>query len=331
MFQTITTWNFIRLESDLEKVESDVQLRGYNRDTFLTGRFSTKIANREIEPLSVSDIADILCPSRRDLYFKKGKNRGAVKSRKTWGRVGGQAVQNFAFTLFKKCRGMKSIRSYQEVIREIDIVSKDFGRENLRILRDLDGLKRRPDEDPYWLLKLLTYNGRAELGLRLLHTLLSRGDNREMNIEDLEITIDGIKPNPVQIGINRPAKPDFIVEKHKVVGDIKTGIGGFKDHYLLTCAGYALAYENERGEDSNIDFGIIYFFPTRYSVHAKPISLGQVYIFPIDDDLRDWFLKTRDRAYDTVSDDSFPVFPGDKTHCPYCQFIDSCVSEGLEL
>jgi len=331
MFQIITAWNLVYLKNNLQKTVENIKLRGYNREAFLTGEFLSKITSKEIKPLSVSDIADFLCPSRRDLYFKKGKNRIIKRGRKTWGSIAGRVVENFAFTLFNKFHEMKNSWSYSKIIKKTNSFSESFKGKNFQNFQNLNKLKGRPDEESDWLLKLLTYNGRAELGLRLLHKVLSKEKDNEMNIDDIEIKTSELKPNPKQIGINRPVKPDFLVEKYKVVGDIKSGIGGFKDRYLLTCAGYALACENERGKEGDINFGIIYFLPTRYSEHAKPVSFGQVYIFPIDDALREWFLNIRDRAYQIVSMDSPPIFPEDKSHCSYCQFYDVCKSQGLKL
>lgn len=333
MFQIITAWNFLYSESDLEKAVSNIRLRGYDSTTFLTGEFARRIANREIRSLSVSDIADTLCPSRRDLYFKKGRNRGRISRRKTWGQVAGKIVENFAFTMFNefKSNKMKNSWSYLKVEKDVDSLSRKFKSNNKLSFLAISNLKSRPDEDPDWLLKLLTYNGRAELGLKLLHELVLKEGNKEMDIVDLKITQDELKPNPKQIGISSGVKPDFIIEKYKIIGDIKSGIGGFKDYYLLTCTGYALAYENEKGRNNDINFGIIYFFPTRYSEHAKPISFGQVYIFPIDDSLRDWFLVSRNQAYDIISQDSPPDFPSDTKHCSYCQFYSVCESQGLRL
>jgi len=333
MFQIITAWNFVRLKNDLKKDVNAITLRGYNPSTFLTGEFSRKIYNHEIRSLSVSDIADFLCPNRRDLYLKKGKNINKVRRKKTWGGVAGRIVEKFIFDSFNEFKSYKASSSwlYSKVIKDVNYMSKNFGNENSSSFSELDKLKSRGDEDPNWLLKLLTYNGRAELGLRLLHKMMSKGKKNEMDVMDLEITQDELNPKPWQIGISRGVKPDFISKKYKVVGDIKTGIGGFKDYYLLTCAGYALAYENEMGKDGNINFGIIYFFPTRYSEHAKPISFGQVYIFPIDDALRNWFINIRNDAYRIISKELPPSFPDDKSHCSYCQFFDVCKSQGLRL
>jgi len=336
VFRIITSWNFVQPEKDLEKAVSNIKLRGYaDKETFLTGQFAAKVANKEIRSLSVGDIADFLCPSRRDLYFKKGKNRMKTKSQKTWGGVAGRLVENFTLKVFSECQQSKNPWSYSKIKQRTGHLSRDFKKENFHDFDSLNKLKSRPGEEPDWLLKSLTYSGRAELGLKLLHMALTDSEKKisAMQMKDLEISTEKLKPHPEQIGISQPAKPDFLVEKCKIVGDIKSAIGGFKDYYFLTCAGYALAYENCKGRGNDIDFGIIYFFPTRYTEYAKPISFGQVYLFPIDDGLRDWFLKTRNKAYDIISKDSPPDFPYEKggNHCPFCHFRDTCVSQGLVL
>ncbi|MCD6573463.1 MAG: CRISPR-associated protein Cas4, partial [Thermoplasmata archaeon] len=136
-----------------------------------------------------------------------------------------------------------------------------------------------------------------------------------------------------QVGINLPASPDFIIPKYGIVGDIKTGIE-FKPHFQLTCAGYALAYENVKGIGNDINWGIIYFFPTRNpSLFRKSITFAQVYIFPIDDYLRKEFLAKRDEAYDIISKSQKPALPrsNERKHCEYCRFREICIRDGLDL
>jgi len=107
--------------------------------------------------------------------------------------------------------------------------------------------------------------------MKLLHTLLSKGEEN-MDLIDIAFQESQVKiqPTPIQIGISTPATPDFLIEKYGAVGDIKSGVK-FEDHYLLTCAGYAIAYENwKRKEKRDINFGIIYFFPTRIPTGVHP-------------------------------------------------------------
>lgn len=326
MFQIVALWNLVRPDKDLENFKID--LRGYSHETFLTGQFSIKLSSKEIKPLSVSDIADFLCPTRRDLYIKKGKNRPmGVKKRKTWGRIAGGIVEKFSRNLLAINNG--DLNTYSDIIKAANNISNNFKNANRFAFMELDSLKSKSEEEPNWFLNLLTYSGRAELGFKLLHKVLLK-KNDEMNIDDISITSCELKPNPLQIGISSPVKPDFLIEKYNIVGDIKSGIGGFKDYYLLTCTGYALAFENEKEKD--INFGIIYFFPTRHSEYVKPISFVQIYIFPIDDNLRMYFLQKRNEAYRIISMNHPPDFPHEDTQqCHYCQYLDFCISEGLKL
>ena len=338
MFQVITAWNLISPGKSMKDAVENVSLRGYNPDTYLTGEFVAKIVNKEINPLSVSDIADVLCPTRRDLYFKKGKNRPLRrKKRTTWGSVAGRLVEAYITEVFQQYSGVRSSWTYSKIGKKLDALSENFVKTNEKDFNKLNKLKSRPDEKPDWLMKLLTFGGRAELGAILLHRILKGKDSNLMNAADLNVLSYPLKPDPREIGISRNVKPDFIVEKYKVIGDVKSSVLGFKEHFLLTCAGYALAYENQqkkkKDENKDINFGIIYFFPTRYSEHAKSVSFGQVYIFPIDDGLREYFLTIRNKAYEIISKDKPPDFPKpkDRGHCAYCQFYNICKSQGLKL
>jgi CRISPR/Cas system-associated exonuclease Cas4 (RecB family) len=153
----------------------------------------------------------------------------------------------------------------------------------------------------------------------------------EGSLDVEHIKHDPIKPNPAEIGISNPAVPDFIIPETKIVGDIKTGVN-FAPNHQLTCAGYALAYEDQN-KGAKIDWGIVYFFPTRNpSAYVKPITFAQVYIFPIDDQLRRWFLHSRNEAYKIVSSPTIPQFPETphRTHCSLCKFYKFCKENGLE-
>lgn len=336
MFQVVTMWNLVDPinDADLTKDVKNVRLRGYESDAYLTGRFATAINEEEISPLSVSDIADKYCPTRTDLYFRKGSKRDyRRRSRRSWGGTAGRVTQFYISDLFSAYLKSRNIKKYDEVIEESNKFSTIFKDIHSRDIDSLGDLAEKEYEDPERLLKLLTFNGRLELGMKLMHSLLSKG---EENIDFNDIAFQEaqvkINPTPIQIGISTPATPDFLAEKYGAVGDIKSGVK-FEDHYLLTCAGYALAYENwKRKERKNINFGIIYFFPTRIPTdYAKPFTFAQMYIFPIDDALRTWFLEERDSAYETIIKDSIPDFPENKQHCKHCQYIKACIEMGLDV
>lgn len=165
--------------------------------------------------------------------------------------------------------------------------------------------------------------------MSFLHSLLKEDDSLELKHIEFKRTIT---PDFL-LGISSPAVPDYIIPRFGVVGDIKSGIE-FKPYFQLTCAGYALAYESANGKDQDINWGMVYFIPTRNpSAYVKPLTLAQIYIFPIDDHLRQWFLDSRDEAYNLISKGNPPRFPipEQREQCYYCKFKDYCASAGLKL
>jgi len=336
MFKVVTLWNLVRPDEELGLTVRDIELRGYNPDVFLTGEFAMKLSQGEVRPLSVSDVADRHCPVRRDLYLRKGVNRleGAqARGRSTWGRAAGNVVEAYMKALFARC-DERNDRAYSRLRRKGTRVCDDFAsssRGGLDTLRALEEGAEGPESgDTDWLLRLLLSNGTAELGSKLLHGVLNQ--HGCVDCSDLRLSYV-ISPTPERIGLSPQVTPDFILPDHRIVGDIKTGVE-FKEFYLLTCAGYALAFENELGAGHDIDWGIVYFFPTRNpSAYVRPLTFAQVYIFPIDDSVRRWFMNSRDEAYALVSRTQAPAIPAadKRDHCPHCAFLDYCANEGLHL
>lgn len=340
MFQVVAMWNLSRPDEEMKDSVACIQLRGYNsasEEILLTGEFARKLRMKEIKPLSVSNIADKYCPTRRNLYLTKGINRAPRRAARgqTWGGIAGYVVEDYIKTII---RGNASHeRSYSSLTKNGRRLSREFASSNKSQLEKLRNTERDligPEiGNTDWLLRLLDHNGRAELGLRLLHSIVTE----EGSLDIVDVRTDQetlqIKPNTRQIGINSPATPDFIIPDSCIVGDVKSG-RSFKDHFLLTCAGYALAYESQNGEDHDINWGVIYFIPTRSpSDYFKLLTSAQVYIFPIHDELRSWFLEERNEAYDVVSKPKPPAFPKkeEKEHCRHCRFEKYCIKKGLRL
>jgi len=356
MLQVIVMWNLSRPAQEVADTVQRIELRGYNPSAFLTGEFARKIklrleldrerrerriSDREykselrnlraISPLSVGSIADKYCSTRRDLYFTKGINRPDITERSTWGRVAGRVVETY---LSKTLGETIESTDYSSLVSRSEGFSKSFIDFHERSIRQLREIEEREEQtkvgDTEWFLKLIDNNSRAEFGLKLLHSVLK--EHNSLDVNNIQLSHE-IYPNVPQIGINSPAVPDFIIPQFGIAGDIKTGVE-FKPHYQLTCAGYAMAYENQLGDGNDVNWGVIYFFPTRNpSAYVRPITFAQVYIFPIDDNLRRWFLYSRDEAYDIISKTKPPSFPdqGRRGHCYSCRFREHCEGEGLEL
>lgn len=345
-------WNLVASENVTESI-SKIKLRGDNPDSFLTGEFARRIAakieldaelgNGEIskadynvelpksggiDPLSVSSIADRYCPTRIDLYLTKGLCRPKVKDIRTWGRIAGPLVEKH---LFSTIADETELDRFGSLISRSKQITNDFAVEQKNGITNLSGAEGKQGEakigDTDWFLKLLDYNGRAELAMKILNSQLKEAGS----IDITKVIRAEINPIPAQIGISNPASPDFMIPDAQIVGDIKTGTT-FAPSYQLTCAGYALALENQT-KGLKINWGIIYFFPTRNpSAYVKPITFAQVYIFPIDDVLRRWFLSTRNEAYKIISSSSAPKFPDKlyREHCPSCKYYNYCQENGLE-
>lgn len=341
MLKVVTVWNLMRPDEEFPDTVDGIELRGYNPDVFLTGEFATRISEERIQPLSVGDIADKYCPVGRDLYYRKGAMRPGGqrgRGRSTWGRVAGNAVEAYLRSLLdvehESSAGPSGGATFSELrlagTRRLD----DFKLSHEQMVDDLSeserGAEGGKEGDTDWFLMLLKQNGIVELASRLFHS--SARENGCVDYSDLSVNCV-INPTPQQIGLSSQVVADFMVSGSAMVGDVKTGTE-FKPFHQLTCAGYALAYENQLGVRGNMDWGVVYFLPTRNpSALVRPLTFAQVYIFPIDDQIRDWFVHKRDEAYVLVSRGEPPALPsgGDKRHCPHCAFRDQCVSEGLDL
>lgn len=339
MFTVITAWNSIRPDLDMVADFSDLELRGYNSESVsLTGQLATKIADRTILPLSVSDIADMRCLARRDLYLRKGVGRlssAQLKSigKVTWGHKAGSFVEKYV----ENIGGLQSIsqsgQSYEAIRNNGDNYYQSFAgnkASDIAKLRNLESSTPNMREgDTDWLLRLLRCSGKIELGAQVLHSFAKEING--LDFSHIEFN-KNFHPIPREIGINSPAAPDFVIPRLSLVGDIKTSIG-FEPHFQLTCAGYALAYENEHGKGHDMNWGIIYLLPTRNpTAMVRPLTFAQLFIFVIDDNLRGWFLDERDRAYRTLAEPRVPDVREDdvKDNCPYCKFRRYCEEQGAQ-
>lgn len=329
MFEVIYRWNVARPDLAAEEFASKIELRGYRlENTGLTGEFANNLALDKIRPLSVGEIATNICPSKRDLYFSKGLNRVTIADKKTWGRKAGKFVENYFYHVLPYNKQI--LRGKYSFLRnKIDSYSAKYFYENQKSIGELEELELKSDKqtgDTLKLVNMLTQAGRAEFILKGLNDKLKRF----YDITTSRILIEKqLNPETNRLGINAPTTPDFIIPHAGIIGDIKTGTN-FKMDYTLTCAGYALAYENEYKQP--INWGSIFFVPTHTSSkYYKATTYPQVYFFPIDDILRQWFLEERDNAYNIISQTSVPNFPTKKNQCNFCKYKAKCLQDGLVI
>ncbi|MFZ1520332.1 MAG: CRISPR-associated protein Cas4 [Ignavibacteriaceae bacterium] len=329
MFEVLYKWNATRPDLDVEEFGSKVELRGYEvQNVGLNGEFLTQLGAGKIEPLSVGDIASKYCPTRRDLYFLKGQNKVRGTDKKTWARKAGKLVEEFFYSQLDIESTIKKGK-YSFYKRKANAYfSKYFNSRDNQIskLKELEEESGKLGGDTDWLINMLKQTARSELILKVLNEKL----RRYYNISRKNLFVEKeLHPDIFTIGINTPAKPDFIIPKASIIGDIKTG-KFFEKTYTLTCAGYALAYENEFKKP--INWGAIFFFPIHTtSKYYRATTYPQVHFFPIDDSLRQWFLDERDEAYEMASKISAPSFPTEKKQCYFCKYKDKCITDGLIL
>lgn len=330
MFDVVFRWNACRPDLESNDFVDTITLRGYNsKDVGLTGEFITKLHSKQIRELSVGDITSKICPKGRDVYLRKGPRQIKAKDgATTWGRETGKFIEQYYYDLFP--RGIKTHKQkYISTQKQADKYSRKFFNSKAKKIDEITDLEESSnirDGDTKWLINIMKQSCRAEIAIKILNRLSK--DSFNIDLQDIKIKAQ-INSKIEVTGISARSEPDFIAPKHKIIGDIKTG-ERFEDYYPLTCAGYALAYENEF--ETDINWGAIYFVP-KYtnSEYFNVITYPQIHFFPIDEKLREWFLENRDEAYNIISNKDAPGFPNDLTKCPSCKYKSHCVEEGLVL
>lgn len=324
MFQIIPRLNLLKAGEFEERIKQ-ITLRGYLGEppVAVTGEFKAGFDRGALRPLSIGEITHIACPTRREIYMGHVlRKRGAT----TWGRISGDIVDTFigeAVDKYAPDASVKRVRLYDSLVKRSDRYTRDFSRRRRVLITQLGSHRTRPEkpeEDPQLLLGTLARTLRHELVMLKAGKLLSRRDGKKPLVQRKV----ALSPQPHILGISRPATPDFIIPELSAVGDIKAGFA-FQEYYPLTAAGYALAYENQHGQGHDIDFGVIYFLPTR----EREISFAQIYVFVIDDALRKEFLSARDRALLVLRDglqdrNNAPPFVDRNKFCIHCKFCADC-------
>ena len=327
MFQVVNISNLLNpFGKAFAKFEVEEGLRGRGTKALVTGQHLLKLKKQEIRPLSVDNIANQYCPTGRDTYIQKGKNRPKERNRR-----GAESTRGFPrnagiigeefFVDILQAKGIKS-DSYRKLQEAGDSYTSAFFKRKAVFL---DQLKKDSPKDYDVFVSGLRLSGRVEFGIKHLYSVLTR--NRTIRPSD--ILFDKEFMPTLQLGISTPSKPDFVIPSLNLIGDVKSG-ESLEQKHLLTCAGYALAYESS--ERKPIDWGMIYFFKAKnYTEYGKQISLPQVYLLPIDRELREWFLEIRNERYAIIMKDNMPELPSDTQKCNDCKYRSYCQKDGLVL
>lgn len=327
MYSIVNAANIVNpIEEVLDEIKISNNFRGYNDDFLVTGKFKILLEKNIIHRLSVNEISNRWCPTGRDVYIAKGIERPGNKVRRgdsTFGRSAGMIGEDFFMGLLEEDFGREI--SYAKLNGKSDDYLKKF-----KAIKsdDLNSLKRRSSGDFIILMSGLKLGGRFESSISSLLSNIS-GD-QHLTIEDI-LFKETIQPTPLS-GLSAESKPDFMIPKLKLVGDVKSA-ESLESAHLLTCAGYALAYENWKRED--INWGMIYFFKGKsFQKYGSYISTPQVCLFPISDNLRSWFKEMRDDFLELISQKEYPKFPDAEKRsefCRTCKYRSFCKKKGLEI
>ncbi|MEK7448171.1 MAG: CRISPR-associated protein Cas4 [Planctomycetota bacterium] len=321
MIQIMPKINLLNFKNEFKDEINRITYRGYSKEppVVVTGAYYSALNAGEIKPLPVGELSNLACPTRMDIYMGRIKKKDG---KTTWGRVTGQIIDKCIHDFTKQYQNEKDskLKVFDHLIKKSSDYLDSFVEVNKRQIGKLNKLKSTPEEDENRLIKTLDYTLRYELSMLFLQNSLTNGKANNMSINcELEII-----PNCMTTGISK-ATPDFFIPELSIIGDIKSGVE-FKRYYPLTAAGYALAYEN--AHNTNVDLGLIYFFPTR----QRDFSLAHLHIFVIDDILRAAFFQARDKSFEIMKDkNNYPPFPENDTGCSFCKYEDDCKLLRLRL
>ncbi len=282
---------------------------------------------KDTEPVSVGRVVGF-CPTHRDLYLIKRervKAEGEKATNLTWPRVAGKLIEkalSHAYEHYSNSEDASDLRSSPDkIIEAAQARLSEYVSKKKKDFQSLNKLANQrfhlPNED---LQRLLA----DSIALDLFYQQGALNYKRSPETASTK-ALNSVKMFPewepaAHLKLSK-ATPDFVVPKHRAIGDIKSG--DWSDEYYLTAAGYALAYESVYA--TPIDLGVIYL------VEIDPVLAGQArtVIFPLTDQVRQRFLDRRNDALLAVSKEG--LIPrrlskdSEKEHwCSRCGVRDEC-------
>jgi len=303
----------------LRRTPSRISLRGYNSKTWVPAELS------HIK-LAVYAIAYAPCPTSRDTFLS---NVQRVQVPFTWDRYKGKVIDFIYKHVHKTCeeymRGC-SVRTFDLHDELISMADRLIDEAKNEYSDDHDAVTDMPNQSEgsqfYDSLKKII---RFEAGLTATAIDFEIARNasaspRHIFSEHFDFNTD-FPLNPQHQGFSSPATPDFIF-RHKVIGDIKSG--PWKQFFEYTAIAYALAYEDDIGQD--MDYGVILNveLPTRRRV---PVHY-EVKIEHLDDRKRERFVALRNRKLEIINSKQDPGKPARDKCAPDCPFLSHCWETG---
>jgi CRISPR/Cas system-associated exonuclease Cas4 (RecB family) len=344
MYQLMAGWNLVSdiLENDEATGSQNctVKLRGYSRRVALPGDFRLFLKNYPNAYLSVTDITGGICPQSTDAYLNKSPHSpvkgNSPKARALKKKQKSGCYQQRAGDLFEDVlsHGFKRVRTeedsdYTKTKFRRQVLMQNYRNSNGKQITQFNAVEPLTNDggNPNWFMKQMECCIGQQLGAFLIQESLRGEGGSAVRKGQVKLHPEIILSDPQELGIKK-AIPDFVVQSAKLIGDVKTG-KCFQYKYMLTCAGYAMAFERKRKR--NIDWGAIIFEPTEIctALH-QPLTFPQLYLFRITDELRLQFIEKRDKIYRQNEQVDIPKNlikrdgQGVLDPCEYCQRSDQC-------
>lgn len=327
MYQLGTKWKLWDLPNYFREDVGQITLRGYGTEPPIP--LPSDFYSKSFIPLSVEKIARGYCPIRRDLFLEK--KLGVTSNQSVWGQTAGNLIESYfkdIFVHFSELSKEPKRLTYQKIEKLSQSYSDTFWQGRQRLLKHLENKATIPWEKPERFKSLLQQTAKYELLMLGTDYNLRKARSKfvpivpRLSIEFNERNLH-VQPNP-RLGLGKKTTPDFLVRNPvAAMGEIKSG-RSIQPYHLHAVAGFALAYESQY--NTNVDFGIVYFFET-YNDH---LNFAQTYVFLIDDFLRRKFLNERNDAYKLLQRKSAPRITKkfrDKhyeTLCSKCKLLTNC-------
>lgn len=284
-----------RVESQIELLRGTgrypespaITLRGYREEDPIVAPAQFK----DTPPVSVGTVVGF-CPSLRDLYLRKRLKlpiAGEKEQNLAWRRVAGRLIEGALENAYDYYSGKASPcgKSIEQIAKAAVERVTEYARRKKKAFGGLDARRKgRLDLSNQDFQHVLTDS--VVLDLFFHQGALNYGRlpaSNSSHLDSLKLFPEWEPAPYLKLG---KAAPDFTVPKHNAIGDVKSG--DWSDDYLITAAGYALAYESTY--KSNVNLGVIYL------VETDPMFLthGRLRMFALTDPIRQRFLDRRNDA-----------------------------------
>jgi CRISPR-associated protein Csa1 len=339
--EDILTRGIVEAKQDLVKDKIDPELRGWNFN-------SPKLkVPRQNVTLPMYKVADGYCPNDRKRYWVDVKYKRTKKAKPL---VYGSVIHSTIEALIQKAKGFLyapkvHVEYLKKAMPQLKITEEDISPSQIGIFlgaiqnQSIEEVLEENDVDDYLKKKIITKEDVDEMRIdankiwshesiiatsRVNQAMVGYSNYGFVPKGDslvklaVPITVESYYDG-TNLGLGRILKIDAItLNKGTIISDIKAGRR--KDFHYLTAVGYGLVLE--AAHEQPVDVGVITrpSFPERSNVPEIACEY-----YALTNELREKFIKKRNRDLIMVADKVDPGLPEDKDDCPkWCDFYELC-------